>query len=194
MMIFDEYKFAVVPIREAASTTIRTELKTVFVRRAFRLGPLHLPPEYEVFAFVRNPVSRAASFWKHQICKDRVHPYFARLGLTAWMPFVEFARVMAKTPDKDLDPHVQSQHLQFPHGTSLYLFERFAEHWLLFRDEIKRLSGETLAEIPAKRNVTGVLVQRTYDEESMALITERYAEDLWMWHRARDWWDEHDKT
>lgn len=170
-------------------------------------------PDYFKFAFVRDPWDRVASvyfgkvkpgkyvlylprltmlpvrmtwfYWLlSKLGKDRVSMPFTRGPLmTPNISFDDFVALVARTEDRDLDPHLRGQ-LSFLTDERGRLIPDFIGHSEDMRagfEEVGRTLGVEIEQVPrlgATKGHTGRDYSKFYSEQTWELIRKRFQEDI----------------
>lgn len=203
--VIHRHQLVICFIAKAANTSIKRAVGNVLglpVIHAFppRLAPhrrldIHLPTApiadvlalkkcgYLAVATTRHPLARLASCWKDKASTHYFHKAFARkYGLKPGMPFDDFVRFVAETPDEHSDQHFRSMTWDLIHKGRVV-----PDHVLRIEDagwwnELRRLIKEHCDLDIGKElheNKSGPAGWRTlYTPGLMDVAKERYAEDL----------------
>lgn len=157
-----------------------------------RLGFLEYP-DYRRFAFVRNPWDRLLSCYLDKIKKNQtfesqrftrgIPKKFLKFGdaFYAGMSFVEFVRVVSRIPDEYADGHFASQHPRLVMNNELVIdhIGRFETFWPTVREFLELIGVKGEIEVPHLNSSSRrIPYAQYYDEETIALVRERFAEDL----------------
>lgn len=140
-----------------------------------------LKGKYFLFAFVRNPLSRAWSVYKNKVnnpnVADKKH-VLSNSGFYAGMDFTEFIEVLAELPDDITDRHLRSQSWFLCDAQGLLpdfigKLENFDADW-------KYISDKYTLPQPPHRNKTdsSVKLSDICPRESINKLIERYADDI----------------
>lgn len=116
-------------------------------------------------AFVRHPLARLHSCWKHWV-RDAHHHRMAIHGITAGMAFDAFVRRVAEVRDSKADIHFASQ------SFLLYREPHFVGHVERFAEDWARLG---LPPIGHHHERPGAW---PYGRETARIASERYAQDM----------------
>lgn len=135
-----------------------------------------------VFAFVRHPLARLYSAWMNKVNKvpatDR-KCIFTCHGISYGMPFDTFAKRVCQIEDRDLDRHLKSQAWFLTDNKGLipqYIgkLESFESDYELIRGKFPKLM-----QLPhVNKSVYEKKHMEAYDDETLALVTERYQRDF----------------
>lgn len=134
-------------------------------------------------ALVRDPESRLASCWLNKVGGPRFHPGFAhrqRYGFTKGMPWPDFARRVAKIPDRCADQHFRSQSSMLTHRGRLaprhvFRFEDLPQAWREIQAVALAVGNLKLPDLEwFNRSVAALPASCAAVER---LIRTRYAED-----------------
>lgn len=124
-------------------------------------------PDYA--AFVRHPVDRTLSAWRHKICAQNQYQ-------TGYVPLERLTEVLVETPDAELDHHLRAQSAIWSEilGTDplpLYRFEDFE----------MRLSQWGVPRVPHLNQSEGPTSTSLGIRQA---LEERFREDLEAWRGA----------
>lgn len=158
-----------------------------------RTALAEVPPDYFVFAFVRNPWSRLVSCYRDKIggeVSDFTH-FDVRPGVAnclarfpefiAGMSFEEFADAVASIPDEEADEHFRSQYTflaDWRHRTGGAFVGRYES---LSRDfeVVRRTIGLPGRALPHAQAVGRRLDYRSrYTETTRRIVEGRYERDI----------------
>jgi dermatan 4-sulfotransferase 1 len=144
-------------------------------------------PEHFVFSFVRHPFDRLVSCYQNKVMEnDFLHGPMQKMGIELRMPFEDFVRVVAATPDAETDLHLRSQTAILCDGTRVVpqfvgRYETLEQDWTRLQGELDRRGLPLLGRLP-KRNV-----RRTDKSDVPRLLSDpalertlrrRYAKDF----------------
>lgn len=188
----DEVGIVVMTVPKAAHTSIMEALARSFApsregqeryKKLWRShGTRYIPPGYLSVGFCRNPLDRFISCWRDKIATvDVCRTELAAIGCKSGMSLDEFAWLVAKTEDRDLDKHlIPQEHKLFANGNlrvgELCRYENLAESWDEFRHKVRAHCGQYLAELP--RLNASKPMESPWSERSRETIRERYKNDL----------------
>ncbi|WP_297771174.1 sulfotransferase family 2 domain-containing protein [uncultured Roseovarius sp.] len=146
------------------------------------------------FSFVRHPVARLYSCWHNKVIENPVIlPAMADMGIDHGMPFDDFVALVACTPDAKTEIHLRSQaSILTWHGRVLPDFigrvEDAETDWAHVRWEIRMRCGTDPGPM-LRRNIRGQTapeIAETLSPKTLALISERYAEDFRLFYSEAD--------
>ena len=188
------HRFVYFEVPKTGTTSLKGLLTQVAAaeRMPNRLGFLEYP-DYRRFAFVRNPWDRLLSCYLEKIKKDQtfenqnftrgIPRKFLKFGdaFFAGMSFVEFARVVSKIPDKYADGHFASQHPRLIMDNELVIdhLGRFEDFWPTIQGFLELVGVKGKIEVPHLNSSSRKIPSGAYyNQETLALVRERFAEDL----------------
>jgi Sulfotransferase family len=196
---WDEAQLVYTAIAKVANTSLKSALLASFAPDVSRTNPHSAEVPYETigpgriavdapdhlhFAFVRNPFDRFVSFWSDKIQGDGMNDGIRALGFDTGMGFVETVRIAVEIPDDETDPHIRSQsyllldHQQRLRPDLVLRFERIGADWDLLRSIVRFRTGCDMDRLPRRRVSEHKRFEEYYDDETRALIRERYASDF----------------
>lgn len=196
---WDEPQLVYTAIAKVANTSLKSALLASFQPDVSRHNPHAADVPYRTirpnrigaeapgfchFAVVRNPYDRFVSFWADKIDGDGMTGGLEALGFRRGMSFEAAARRASEIPDEATDPHIRSQAflLADDHGRLrpdlLLRFERLHEDWRLLQHVTRRRTGAELNSLPRRRVSEHDTYLEYYDDETKAVIRQRYAQDF----------------
>ena len=189
----DALKMGYISIPKSASSSIRRYLTAAMKEigdeqetARVSLTPAQiskLREEIFLFSFVRNPLTRLYSCYRDKlgVAQEKYETCtLSHFGLHYGMSFEDFVRRVVEIPDKYADQHFRSLSSFLVHKGELNVdyvgrFERLSDDWEV-------ISSRFGLEPPGKnRRVSGPPVgldEIPISKEALALLMERYAEDL----------------
>jgi hypothetical protein len=137
-----------------------------------------------VFSTVRNPYVRILSAYRNKVGKDPAvwdvfrKRFGIRLGVTqAELSFSDFVNLVANEPDEILDVHFCPQYLNLLLPYSKFTFVGRLE---AMEEIVKFMDGIGAPILEGYRNASNSTysVSKYYDEETITVVREKYAEDF----------------
>lgn len=139
------------------------------------------------FSFVRNPFDRVVSCYNNKVISNPVvSAPMEAMNLYHGMPFDEFVRTLARTPDDKMDIHLlpQASILKID-GQLIPKFvgrlENIQEDWRKLAETMAEKGLPTLGKLPSKnvrRKKSEDVVAYYESSEILELIHERYRDDI----------------
>ena len=142
------------------------------------------------FSFVRHPVARLQSCWNNKVIQnDTLSPRFAAMGVRPGMPFAEFVRAVAETPDDRADIHVHSQSGILEHRGELLpdfvgRIERIGADWDFVSQQIKTRTGVLMGPLGERNRRLRAPKKEalTLPDTVHAMIVDRYRRDFQLFY------------
>ena len=167
-LMWPQHRFAYVPIRKAACTSIREALyhglgpACIFVDARY-ISELGLP-SCTTLAVIRDPRERLRSLFNSLKVNKNMRGLKYRTGLK----FNDFVSQCCKTEDKDADKHFQSASYQIGDADRLVLYENLQSEWEKLQVEFG------LPDLPHRQAAPGY---RRFRRKARERVAERYAAD-----------------
>lgn len=138
------------------------------------------------FSFVRHPAARLRSCWNNKVIEnDSLSPRFVAMGVRPGMPFEDFVKAVAETPDDRADIHVHSQSGILEHRGRLVpdfvgRVETIAADWAHVAARIEARSGMAMGQLGERnrRMGSGPDVALILPDKLRAMIFDRYRRDF----------------
>ena len=134
------------------------------------------------FTFVRNPITRLASFYGNKIVDERVNDVYRRLYPGIFSPdmsFGDFVRAACAIPDHKTEGHLRSQYLiVYPGGIDQIDYIGKVER---FNEDIAPLVERFGLDQVVAQNVKAdrrASVEELYTKELATMVFERYRKDF----------------